>query len=391
MRRWSIAAGTPSGGIRYLTDAARRWRAGLRRANSRERGQLVQIAKATAAAVLAWVAAARLPDAEVAWLAPMTAVLMVRATAYRSLAESGRRIVAVALGVLLATSAGRLVGLNALGLLLVVPVALVLAQWRRMGEQRDYIPATAVLLLTFGVADSGQYLVTYVWETALGAAVGSAINVLVLPPTFLRDAGSSVHELAVEIGTLLRDMADGIDRGWDAEQAASWFDRARRLDQEAAETRAVLERVREGKWWNPRARWYASSIPLAPAFRAMDRCWHAVIDTIGIARTMSEAAEREEEAVIPDADFRAGLVDTLRDAADVVSAEPDATNAADMLAGRQRLLIEMARRIERTDTVAVPSWLLPAAMLADVRRLCTHLAEDGPASTSRSAGTGRGG
>ena len=123
------------------------WVGRLRRADSYAHITAMQGAKATLAAVLAWYVAALSLGSPTAWVAPVTAVLMVQNTVYRSMAEGVKRVLAVAGGVLIAATAGSLLGLNALSLLVVVPLSLLAARSRWVGAQGEYITVTAVVLL----------------------------------------------------------------------------------------------------------------------------------------------------------------------------------------------------------------------------------------------------
>ncbi|MFC7722089.1 aromatic acid exporter family protein [Nonomuraea recticatena] len=89
---------------------------------SHQRFELRQIAKATLAAVLAWLLADRFLPRETLWIAPATAVIMVHATVYKTLTNGLRKVAAVAAGVIRAGSIGHLLGLTAFTLVLVVPL-----------------------------------------------------------------------------------------------------------------------------------------------------------------------------------------------------------------------------------------------------------------------------
>ncbi|MFL1427155.1 MULTISPECIES: hypothetical protein [unclassified Nocardiopsis] len=91
----------PTGEPASLPTGARRW---FRRApafEGRERDTAVLVLKATLAATLAWVTAHDLMRATTPAFAPFAALLMVRATLYRSLLRSLRMVAAVLLGIAL--------------------------------------------------------------------------------------------------------------------------------------------------------------------------------------------------------------------------------------------------------------------------------------------------
>jgi uncharacterized membrane protein YgaE (UPF0421/DUF939 family) len=347
-------------------DRLRGWLTELCRPRSPARTDLAQVGKATAAGLLAWVLATRALHSQAGWLAPATAVLLVQSTVYRSLAEGARRVLAVAVGVGLASLVASLVGTSALGILLIVPVALALARWQRIGAQADYLPATAVLLLTFGAATSGPFVVTYLWETVLGAVVGLAVNAVILPPTYQRDAAAAIRRLGAQTARLADDVAEVVGEGWDAATARDLVRRAQGLDRTADQAREILRWSRESHRWNPRSRLRRQTPPGRRYFATLDRCWHAVFDLIAIGRTMLDATGESGTTVVRDPDVRATMRTALTDAARELTAQSD----------RPDLVPAPVEERRSGPLLAAPDGapaLVPEALAADVRRLTTHL------------------
>src|SRR4051812_6474639 len=87
--------------------------------------EVSQLLKTVAAAVLAWVIAARVLGTAQPFLAPWAALLTVHATVHRSLQRGAQQAAAAVAGVLLASAAGPALGVNALSIGVVVLAGLM--------------------------------------------------------------------------------------------------------------------------------------------------------------------------------------------------------------------------------------------------------------------------
>jgi hypothetical protein len=85
----------------------------------------------------------------------------------------------------------------------------------------------------------------------VGAVVGLAVNILVLPPLPLRSLQRAVSELARRTRQLLADIADGLCGAWNADDAREWSQRARTLDETIRRADEAARRGRESTWMNP--------------------------------------------------------------------------------------------------------------------------------------------
>lgn len=181
-RGWS---GRLAQGVRRELSYVRAQAAGLAKAGSYQRLQVLQIAKATLAAVLAWLAASKLLAAQATWIAPATAVITVYATVYRTLTNGLRRVAAVGAGVVLAGGIGHLLGLGVLSLVLVVPPALVAARWHRMGRHGSDVATTAVLLTSVagGLRDGWNLSGLPDWERQYARDYADLLDLLAEAPT----------------------------------------------------------------------------------------------------------------------------------------------------------------------------------------------------------------
>lgn len=359
-----------------LSDGVRQ----LGRPESRVRTAAFQIAKSTAAAVIAWWVADPLLGSETAWLPPMTAVLMVHSTVYRSMVEGLKRVVAVAAGVGIAAAAGNLIGLSALGLAVVVPLSLLGARLRWMRTEGEYIAVTAVILLTFGMSTQEQLLLSYVRDTGLGAVIGAAVNMLLFPPAYQRSARAAVDELASEAAGVARKMADGLGEGWGPDTADRWRRDADSLQDWAEGTESTLGWSRESQRWNP---WPKRDGKVSPDRYepAVETLWHVAIEMRALADSLGDATE--VDALTPP--LRDDLVPMLESVAEVVR-----TYGADPLTVGGRLSPEVAQALdrasERFDDLAqrMPAMTTEGALLEaagsvmrNIERVLGHLRQSG--------------
>ena len=122
---------------------------------------------------------------EQAFLAPWAALLTVHATVYRTLRRGVQQVGASVVGVLVATAAGSLLGLNALSLGVVILVGLLAGSVRGLRAESTTAAATALVVLTTGNSDDGHLLVARLLDTGIGIGIGLLVNLIVWAP--LRD------------------------------------------------------------------------------------------------------------------------------------------------------------------------------------------------------------
>ncbi|MEU3528146.1 aromatic acid exporter family protein [Streptomyces sp. NPDC038707] len=276
-------------------DAARRAWAGP----GRERDLAVQAVKAAFAAWLAWAVAGWWLKAPVAFVAPWVAVVLVESTVYRSIAHGLQQLAAIAAGTIAATAVGLLLPSTVAAMAVVLPLAMLLGRWQRLGSQGVYAATGALFVLTNGsvsVATSGARLA----EALFGAVVGIAVNALVRPPLYLRDTEASLRDAVEEAHGILRDVADGLAAGrWDAGEAGAWHDRALRLPRLVEQVRSAVEWSRESLRANPRRR--AGAAPSADGCEdALVVLDYAAVHTVEVTRTVLEAAAEDHAATRPD-------------------------------------------------------------------------------------------
>ena len=163
-----------------------------------------------------------------------------------------QRVLGVVVGVLVAYGFARLAGINAWSIGLVVFVSLLVGRALRLGQQGSIqVPVSALLVLVLG-ATTGGYALDRVLDTMVGAAIGILVNVVVVPPTRLKDARREVSAFATAIASLLRGVAEsfvlpGADR-------AAHLAQARRLSDDTKAASLAVERSDAATRLNPTGR-----------------------------------------------------------------------------------------------------------------------------------------
>ncbi|MGQ5636079.1 MULTISPECIES: FUSC family protein [unclassified Streptomyces] len=265
----------------------------------RERDLAAQAVKAALAAWLAWAVAGWWLHAPVAFVAPWVAVVLVESTVYRSIAHGLQQLAAIAAGTVLATAVALLLPGTMVAMAVVLPLAMLLGQWRRLGSQGIYAATGALFVLTNGavsVATSAARLA----EALFGAVVGIAVNALLRPPLYLRDSRAVLRDATEEAHDILRAVAEGLTEGrWDAEEATAWHQRALRLHGLVEQARSTVAWSRESLRANLRRR--TGRVP--PPGKGYDDAIlvldYAAVHTAGVTRTVLEAATEDRAAPRP--------------------------------------------------------------------------------------------
>jgi len=213
---------------------------------------VVQTARSTVAAVLAYVAALWLTNSAAPLLAPLTALLVVQVTLYATLTSGARRVVSVVAGVLIALGFTELAGLTWWSLGLLILSSLVLGHLLRVDE---FVPEVAISgMLVLGVSHAADTAWDRVAETLIGAVVGILLNALVTPPVYVQPASEAIEELASRMRRLLADIAQQMPDGASQATATGWLEEARNLDRAIAQVDTELSRAEESLRLNPRVR-----------------------------------------------------------------------------------------------------------------------------------------
>lgn len=347
---------------------------------------VVHGAKTLIAALLAWGIVAPWSTGGRPYMAVATALLMVNAsTVYQSVTKAAQNVVARVAGLILALAAAQLLGPTA-GAVAVIAVIAVLAGPRRTAEDRLQIASTAVIALAATTAGPMGSLISPALQTLTGAAVGIAVNALVLPPLYLNESDSAVRDLARSMGTLLHDMGTGLSRRQLTLKAHIWLHQARSLDKRLTRAEEQVRQANESLRWNTRCvartRRKETAFDDDDTFRALRG---VSLQVRGIARTLADNAHDNHADHHLGHQFLDQYAETLQLAGAAVQAfaEPTPATSSPDTSPRERLrgAIDgtLAWHDTMTDTIArgtltkPGAWHVYGSLMTDAERLLADL------------------
>ncbi|MDV8022450.1 FUSC family protein [Rhodococcus sp. IEGM 1330] len=268
-----------------------RW---TRQSVSRDRTieSLVVSAKMAGAAAAAWILATELLSMTQPFLAPYAAVFLIGVTISRSLRSAAEQIATVTAGVLVAALVVLVVGEPSVALAVSVFIGALVGRWSKFGTSGIWIPVTALLVVTYGSASDPVALLDRIIELAVGAAVGVAVNALAAPPLYWRESQHAVESVSSAAGSLLRDVARGLDlepdRSTVDDRPSQWRARSDAVRAEVRRAQAALMWTEESARGNLRR----SAVPT----RVSHRWWKATVGAIDASWT--ECAELIDAAAV---------------------------------------------------------------------------------------------
>ncbi|MGW8379036.1 aromatic acid exporter family protein [Streptomyces sp. ODS28] len=360
--------------VHRLKEAAHRMRA----YGGPERETLYLLFKSGLAGVTAWVLAQDVIASPQPTYAPFTALLVVQSTAYRSLMQTLRYVLAVVVGVLAAGAAGPLLGQNAWAFAAMLAVALVVGRWQRLGSQGLQVSVAAVFAFNALLGTS----TTTVWQiiamALLGAGVGLAVALLVMPPLRYRTASQGIAHASDALCALLHDMSEGLEQGMpERDTVADWLHRSRPLDMSVNSARQAVESGSESVVWNPRR--LIRSRPTPTSFRGYRTLLEALARAGEQMRSICYALLRiidDPDTPAPGDGFLSSYAELLRVVENVPgvigtpAGEDGGGSPADgaLVEGRAR------QRDLRTNCASDPAWPTYGVLLTDTERLLEEFA-----------------
>ncbi|WP_369199777.1 aromatic acid exporter family protein [Streptomyces sp. PU-14G] len=361
---------TDSRWLPTVVDRARRAAHRARQQAGPERETALLLAKSGAAGVMAWALGAYVIGSPQPTYAPFTALLVVQSTAYRSVLQSLRYVVAVVLGVLAAGLVGPLIGENTLAFAVMLAITLLIGRWRHLGSQGIQVSIAGAFAYN---ALSGTH-VQMLWEiiqmALLGAGVGIALAMLVFPPLRYRTAERGIEEITQATQLLLHDMAECLKEGLpDEETAEDWLHRARQLDNTLGAAREAVEMGAESVVYNPRTWLHRRTAPRS--FQG----YRTLMESLGRAgeqiRSISYGFVRfhGEDATRPEDDFLSAygeLLESISEAAGLIGSLEDDEGDDPLRRTLRQCRERYARLCERAEGEAWPSH---GVLLTDADRL----------------------
>ncbi|MGK5532919.1 FUSC family protein [Streptomyces sp. URMC 129] len=344
---------------------------------------VVQTLRSSAAATLAYLVALGLTDVTAPLLAPLTALLVVQVTLFATLTTGVRRVGSVVAGVLVAAGFSTLVGLSWWSLGLLILTALGIGHLLRVDE---FVPEVAIsAMLVLGVTQIAETALDRVVETAIGAVVGLACNIVFVPPVWVGSASQDIEEQAHRMRTLLVQLGEEAEEErLPVHRVAEKLERARQLDQDIAQVDASIIQAEESLRFNPRVKEpLMTRIVLRTGLDTLEVC-AVILRTMSRSLTDLAARRGDEPLLAPDIapalrEVYANLAGAVDSFATLITSQ--VSSQADE--AEAFLAIELdAARVSREHIAKVllarvqehpRHWQLYGSLLADVDRMLDEL------------------
>ena len=324
---------------------------------------LLQLVKTVGAAVAAWVLATEVFDLPQPFLAPWAALLVVHATVYRTFSRGLRQVASAFLGVLIAWLVGNSLGITPMAVGVLLLIGLLLGSMAWFAEETTTIAATGLIVLTTGFSTQDHMLVTRLFDTTIGIAVGLGVNLLVWPPLRDYSAARAIDSIDDGIGALLTSMAEELTERATGEQVGTWVDRTRELEREVDEAWALLRQARESSRLNPRRA--AQGLRRSETYEMiLGNSEQAIAEVRSMARTVGHSIEslNEWEPV-----FRDRWLSLLHEAGVAIGA-PDAARVTRVRADLNELAHDLSN-----EHLSGRHWPEYGALILNLRNVVTSM------------------
>ena len=273
-----------------------------------------------------------------AYYAPFGAVVVLSTAVMTSVRTGLQAVAAIGLGAALALVALQAPVPRILSLIAVIGVGTGLATWRHLGSMGVWVPFAALFVLLLGGGSPVTFILGYAGLTAVGAAVGIAVNLAApqLPlGRVLHVMTSLKEELSRQLHALADDLGTEQDLGADSERIGSSLEPGgKRLEQ-------LVSEVREARRANWRAgRWRRLAERREAQTKALETIAH-LVEEVGVLLTSPTTQMRTRRSAVGDA-----IAQALRATAAMLD-QTDLTGAPEDPApsGPARAAVEELRRV----------------------------------------------
>ena len=357
-----------------------RWRDVPRRL----RPTLVNVIRLTTAAVLSYLLTLALTSGAIDLTGPLTALLVMQASAFSTLKMGAIRVGAVLAGVLVATLVSIWIGLTWWSLGAVIAASLILGKIFRLGEQAMEAPISAMLIL--GVTNPNVAAETRVLNTLIGAGVGVAFNLIYPPALPTRRASRAIIDAGDATAAPLDAASVALAMGpINREQVQDWLDRVHAGGLRLKSATEAVASLKDSRRFNPRALGTTDIEPvLASGLRTLESCLLAIRGLFTVLLTELPTEDRPDDPY--GEELRAAFAVVLHDAADCIrafgslvlaeveeheeEAERSLDESLDILRETQAVLTELMT-VDAQENKS--SWLLRGSILAAVEHVVDEL------------------
>ncbi len=338
----------------------------------------------TTAAVLSYLLTLALTSGAIDLTGPLTALLVMQASAFSTLKMGAIRVGAVLAGVLVATLVSIWIGLTWWSLGAVIAASLILGKIFRLGEQAMEAPISAMLIL--GVTNPNVAAETRVLNTLIGAGVGVAFNLIYPPALPTRRASRAIIDAGDATAAPLDAASVALAMGpINREQVQDWLDRVHAGGLRLKSATETVASLKDSRRFNPRALGTTDIEPvLASGLRTLESCLLAIRGLFTVLLTELPTEDRPDDPY--GEELRAAFAVVLHDAADCIrafgslvlaeveeheeEAERSLDESLDILRETQAVLTELMT-VDAQENKS--SWLLRGSILAAVEHVVDEL------------------
>ena len=279
-------------------------------------------AKSAVAAGAAYWAGSSIPSpiGDYSYYAPLAAFTVIYPSIADSFLESARAVAAILLGIAVAVALQLALWTSpfTVGLAIGLGVAAGAIGWFR--DQRSWVPLAALFVLSVGGANPENYIIGYVSQVLLGAAIGLATNYALVPPLPDYELDASVTSLRRALVDQLRDLVDDLTSN--EEPREDHWQKVRALAPARERMMTAASQTRRARLGNPRAgRKSELHDALTDLGGALFRC-SAAVEAIGVF-----LLDRKGSTPLDD-ELRAATATTFSRLADVLDAPDEASEHA---------------------------------------------------------------
>jgi hypothetical protein len=253
--------------------------------------ELGLIGRAALAAGLAWWVGELVSENTTPLLAVFTALVVLQATTRATLRIAFTRSIAVVVGAILGVALGEAVPLTAVTVALLVAAALIVADFamRLPLAAARQVPIAMVLVLAATTADEAGSIWTRAAQTALGAAIGAGVTLL-LPISRVAELRRTLAARAHLVSGVWALIAAGLATSWSTDDATGWRRLARGMVDELgpmAGSREVAAALDATRWTYHRRRDEAALHVLGAWADWLDE---AAVSVVHLAEDLERAA-----------------------------------------------------------------------------------------------------
>ncbi|NUJ88578.1 FUSC family protein [Plantibacter sp. MCCC 1A11337] len=333
---------TPTGSIRtpkqrvgaWIMPALRPWR-------------LMLALKVAIAATAAWFLGSLLPGeiGDFSYYAPLGALVSLTPTLMDSVRSSLQTLVGLGLGIGLAWLLIISPAPGWVSVSLSVGLGTLLAGLPGLGQGRDYVPIAALFVIIIGGANANDFSVGYLVQMALGVLVGLLVNLLIMPPLFVRESAAGISAARSRMVGALRSMSDTLrsESAPTPDDPPSWDSSLLAIRHDVDAARGLMKDAAESRRANPRTRWNRHDFRGDEgALAALERIAPVVVE---IGDALRAALWGIPVPVDLDEGVRSALADAIDASADLVEAAIDDERLSEALRASDRALTMLRRAV----------------------------------------------